>query len=247
MASERDHSPDFTRHDCQRPKRAVPWFARQPARGDDTFPSILPMAVVRLGDELISFVPAELTFAAGSRVAGQVSDQYAAGPNGARLHAIVAGLTNGYIQYIATEEEYFYQGYEGASTLFGSHSPWPAAAAVQRADAAAVRNVRARPAAAPRSRARALSGSPALGGVARAERKNACVPRGRTSVFSTVPDRITGGWPRRRGDRCIRQLSRKKADMTGKSPTYGTRRPFGYGRCQRKDKQTWRHEAIGAT
>jgi neutral ceramidase len=122
IASEYDHTPDFTRHDCQTPKRAVPWYARAPARGEDTFPSILPMAVVRLADELISFVPAELTFAAGLRVATEVRDQYAHGPGGKELRTVVAGLTNGYIQYIATEEEYFYQGYEGASTLFGSHS-----------------------------------------------------------------------------------------------------------------------------
>src|SRR5690606_31646298 len=41
---------------------------------------------------------------------------------GAPTTAIVAGLTNEYIQYVATHEEYQLQAYEGASTIYGPNS-----------------------------------------------------------------------------------------------------------------------------
>jgi hypothetical protein len=46
------------------------------AGGKDAFPSELPLAVARLGDSLVSFVPAELTFSAGRQVAGAVLARY---------------------------------------------------------------------------------------------------------------------------------------------------------------------------
>jgi neutral ceramidase len=116
------HDPDFSRDDCQWPKRAFPWFVQRSARGPKSYTSTVPMAVARIDDELINFVPAELTFATGHRLDARVLERYGSEPGRPALHATVAGPANGYIQYITTEEEYAYQGYEGASTLFGSRS-----------------------------------------------------------------------------------------------------------------------------
>jgi neutral ceramidase len=122
VGAETAHAPDYSRDDCQWPKRAFPLFVQRSARGPKSYTSIVPMAVARIDDELVTFVPAELTFTTGHRLDARVLERYGSEPGLPALHATVAGPTNGYIQYITTEEEYSYQGYEGASTLFGSRS-----------------------------------------------------------------------------------------------------------------------------
>ncbi|HEX7477415.1 MAG TPA: neutral/alkaline non-lysosomal ceramidase N-terminal domain-containing protein [Polyangiales bacterium] len=108
------------RTDCQGPKLDAPWPVGGALRGPQSFTSVVPIAVVRIGDQLISFLPAELTVASGRLVNNAVL-QSAAG-HAANMHALVAGLANGYIQYVASPDEYDAQGYEGASTLFGPRS-----------------------------------------------------------------------------------------------------------------------------
>jgi neutral ceramidase len=109
---------DPSRSDCQAPKRAFFAPVKGQASGPHAFPTILPFAVARIGEEAITFVPAELTIAAGHRVNEAVVSRLQP-PDRQKIHAIVAGLSNAYIQYVATPEEYDVQGYEGTSTLFG--------------------------------------------------------------------------------------------------------------------------------
>ncbi|HLK35097.1 MAG TPA: neutral/alkaline non-lysosomal ceramidase N-terminal domain-containing protein, partial [Polyangiaceae bacterium] len=96
-----------------------PAFLRGASTGPTAFPSVLPFSVVRIGDEAITFVPAEMTVAAGKMVKAKVQARLQA--RGV-AHAVIAGLSNAYIQYVTTPEEYGVQGYEGASTLFGPQS-----------------------------------------------------------------------------------------------------------------------------
>jgi hypothetical protein len=90
-------------------------------RPPGAFPSDLPLAVAQIDDVLISFVPAEMTVTAGFRLNQRVLARTAGFP-GAPTRAVIAGLSNEYIQYITTEEEYPNQDYEGASTLYGPNS-----------------------------------------------------------------------------------------------------------------------------
>ncbi|MFI5297124.1 MAG: neutral/alkaline non-lysosomal ceramidase N-terminal domain-containing protein [Polyangiales bacterium] len=116
LAHPDDWDPlDLSRTDCQKPKRAFPWFSFGKARGDN-LPSLMPIAVTRIGDVAITFVPVEMTITAGHRV-----DEAVVSALGVQ-RAIIGGLTNGYMQYVATAEEYDLQRYEGASTLFGPGS-----------------------------------------------------------------------------------------------------------------------------
>jgi neutral ceramidase len=85
------------------------------------FPTHVAFALVHLGDTWLSFVPGELTVHAGAAVNRAVLDAVARAGEPAPT-AIVAGLANGYIQYIATRAEYQLQAYEGASTLYGPAS-----------------------------------------------------------------------------------------------------------------------------
>jgi neutral ceramidase len=77
------------------------------------FPSAVPLAVVRIGDRVIATLPGEPTKEVGARVKRAVAA--AAGVP----RVVIAGLTNEYISYITTPEEYERQHYEGGSTLFG--------------------------------------------------------------------------------------------------------------------------------
>ncbi|MDD9937293.1 MAG: neutral/alkaline non-lysosomal ceramidase N-terminal domain-containing protein [Myxococcales bacterium] len=81
------------------------------------FPERMPVALLRIGDMGLSTVPGEITTAAGLRLLDSVADALPQVP-----HTALVGLTNGYLQYIATREEYALQHYEGASTVYGPRS-----------------------------------------------------------------------------------------------------------------------------
>lgn len=106
---------DFGADGCHAPKR-ITLESLQDAVGGYR-PAHAQLAVVRIGNALIASVPAEVTTEAGMRMKRTV--KHAFGDAG---FAGVVGLANGYIQYIATREEYGQQSYEGASTLYGPAS-----------------------------------------------------------------------------------------------------------------------------
>ncbi|CAH0406788.1 unnamed protein product [Chilo suppressalis] len=83
-------------------------------------PRIVSMSLVWLGDFAILGVPGEPTTMAGRRmraVVGNIMEQ-----RGYQPRIVVSGLTNEYIHYVATFEEYQVQRYEAASTIFGPHT-----------------------------------------------------------------------------------------------------------------------------
>ena len=107
---------------CQAHKRKLldGWFGDLPNRlsVSGTLPSYAQVTVLRLGNHLIGAVPAEVTTMAGRRMRAQMlaSAREAGLPVKA---ALILGHANGYMEYVATAEEYTAQYYEGASTLYG--------------------------------------------------------------------------------------------------------------------------------
>ncbi|KAJ2950251.1 hypothetical protein O0L34_g11613 [Tuta absoluta] len=95
------------------------------ATGRGTFPlpwhpKIVSVTLIWLGDFVIAGVPGEPTTMSGRRikdVVGQVMES-----NGFEPRVTVSGLTNEYIHYVATYEEYQVQRYEAASTIYGPHT-----------------------------------------------------------------------------------------------------------------------------
>ncbi|KAJ7569271.1 hypothetical protein O6H91_01G069400 [Diphasiastrum complanatum] len=88
-------------------------------------PSILPIQILRIGQFIILAVPSEFTTMAGRRLREAVKETLIAKGNGEfseNTTVVIAGLTNGYSQYVTTYEEYQIQRYEGASTLYGPHT-----------------------------------------------------------------------------------------------------------------------------
>jgi neutral ceramidase len=107
---------------CHAPKRSMlGGIGSFLTSSEGSFPSHLPLAVARIDDTMLSFVPGEMTITAGNRLNQRILDRISKHANAPR-YAVVAGLANSYIQYIATKEEYQLQYYEGASTLYGPDS-----------------------------------------------------------------------------------------------------------------------------
>jgi neutral ceramidase len=90
------------------------------------FPGVAPITIAQLGTHYFVGMPAELTTVAGVRAREAVADELGlpqATPDQPGRGVVMLGLTNEYLLYVATREEYPLQLYEGASTLYG---PWSA-------------------------------------------------------------------------------------------------------------------------
>lgn len=88
-------------------------------------PSVLPFQLFRVGNLAILGLPWEVTTISARRIRKNLLDVLA--PVGVDT-VIIAGLSNDYVNYLTTREEYSGQQYEGASTLYG---PWTLAAVQQ--------------------------------------------------------------------------------------------------------------------
>jgi neutral ceramidase len=85
-----------------------------------SFPTAVPLMVVRLGDRAMVTIPGEATVEVGRRIRSAVM---AAFPPSAGVKGVaIVGYANEYIHYFTTPEEYDMQHYEGGSTLFGKYS-----------------------------------------------------------------------------------------------------------------------------
>ena len=80
-------------------------------------PSIVPVSVWQIGDQGVVSLPSEVTKQMGARI--RVAAGAAAGSTFSRV--ALAGMTNGYVSYTSTPEEYDACAYEGSFTLFGRH------------------------------------------------------------------------------------------------------------------------------
>lgn len=98
-------------------------------------PNVVDIQVFRVGQLLIVVSPGEATTMAGRRWKEAVREESVAIFSGegeennhdTRRHApspvvVLGGPANSYTHYIATEQEYSIQRYEGASTLYGPHT-----------------------------------------------------------------------------------------------------------------------------
>ncbi|KAH6621743.1 neutral ceramidase precursor [Boeremia exigua] len=83
-------------------------------------PNIVDIQAFRIGQLIIIAAPGEATTMSGRRWREAVAA--AAGPLTANPIVVLGGPANTYAHYIATEEEYSIQRYEGASTLYGPHT-----------------------------------------------------------------------------------------------------------------------------
>ncbi|KAL9584646.1 MAG: hypothetical protein Q9212_001982 [Teloschistes hypoglaucus] len=88
-------------------------------------PNIVDVQILRVGQLIIIVSPGEATTMAGRRwkeAIASTSTLSSTGNNQTPPIVVLGGPANSYTHYIATEEEYTIQRYEGASTLYGPHT-----------------------------------------------------------------------------------------------------------------------------
>jgi neutral ceramidase len=85
-------------------------------------PNIVDIQILRVGQIVIIVSPGEATTMSGRRWREAVDAQIASSGIAKNPVVILGGPANSYSHYIATEEEYSVQRYEGASTLYGPHT-----------------------------------------------------------------------------------------------------------------------------
>lgn len=95
------------------------------AAGIPAEPLVLPFQVIRLGNLALVGLPWEVPTMSARRIRKQMLEVLA--PVGVDT-VVVAPLTNDFVHYLPTREEYAAQQYEGASNIFG---PWTLAAVQQ--------------------------------------------------------------------------------------------------------------------
>jgi neutral ceramidase len=85
-------------------------------------PNIVDIQVLRVGQLVMIISPGEATTMSGRRWREAVHTQIEAANIAKDPIVVLGGPANSYSHYIATEEEYSVQRYEGASTLHGPHT-----------------------------------------------------------------------------------------------------------------------------
>lgn len=95
------------------------------AGGIPAEPLVLPFQIVRIGNLALVGLPWEVPTMSARRIRKQMLEALA--PVGVDT-VVVAPLTNDFVHYLPTREEYASQQYEGASNIFG---PWTLAAVQQ--------------------------------------------------------------------------------------------------------------------
>ena len=89
----------------------------------DWSPNIVDIQVLRVGQFIIIVSPGEATTMSGRRWREAVHNAATKFVDaGTPPIVVLGGPANSYTHYIATQEEYFIQRYEGASTLYGPHT-----------------------------------------------------------------------------------------------------------------------------
>ncbi len=86
-----------------------------PLYGGAGVPNVAPVSIWQIGDLAITALPSEVTKQMGARIRAAVLSK--SGNQVSRV--IMAGLSDGYISYTSTPEEYDQCAYEGSFTLFG--------------------------------------------------------------------------------------------------------------------------------
>ncbi len=115
------HAPTDEQIACQRPKPIL----LDVGNADDPYawsPNIVDIQLLRIGSLIIIVSPGEATTMSGRRWRNALASAAPSVLNISSPTVVIGGPANTYAHYIATEEEYSVQRYEGGSTLYGPHT-----------------------------------------------------------------------------------------------------------------------------
>ena len=117
------HDPSEEQERCQYPKPIL-LDVGETKKPYEWTPNIVDVQLLRVGQLIIIVSPGEATTMAGRRWKESIyqSAKCLSLTDGEEPIVVLGGPANSYNHYIATEEEYGIQRYEGASTLYGPHT-----------------------------------------------------------------------------------------------------------------------------
>jgi neutral ceramidase len=107
-------------HGCQGQKRFLLWAGATKRLIGKTLPATAQLILIRIGSHLLAGVPFETTTMAGRQIKDSIVA--AVGLPAGQQNVLVVSLTNGFLEYATTADEYSIQYYEGGSTLYGPGS-----------------------------------------------------------------------------------------------------------------------------
>ena len=119
LARDFVHDPSDAQKICQHPKPIL-LDVGAATRPYAWTPNIVDIQLLRVGSLIMIIAPGEATTMSGRRWRDAITTAAKQSLSIATL-AVIGGPSNTYAHYIATEEEYTVQRYEGASTLYGPH------------------------------------------------------------------------------------------------------------------------------
>ena len=115
------HQPTEEQKACQAPKPIL-LDVGNTHRPYDWTPNIVNIQLMRIGPLIMIIAPGEATTMSGRRWRSAIASAASSTLNITTPLVVLGGPANTYAHYIATEEEYSIQRYEGASTLYGAHT-----------------------------------------------------------------------------------------------------------------------------
>ena len=115
------HDPSDEQKICQFPKPIL-LDVGETKKPYDWTPNIVDIQLLRIGHVVMIIAPGEATTMSGRRWRDAISVAASSQLSMSNPWVVIGGPANTYAHYIATEEEYTIQRYEGASTLYGPHT-----------------------------------------------------------------------------------------------------------------------------
>ena len=115
------HQPLEEQKACQAPKPIL-LDVGNTHRPYDWTPNIVNIQLMRIGPFIMIVAPGEATTMSGRRWRSAIAAAASSTLDITSPLVVLGGPANTYAHYIATEEEYSIQRYEGASTLYGKHT-----------------------------------------------------------------------------------------------------------------------------
>src|SRR5689334_13121051 len=112
------HQPSDEQIKCQRPKPIL-LDVGATMKPYQWSPNIVDIQLLRVGPLIMVIAPGEATTMSGRRWRKAIADAATEVLDIENPKVVIGGPANTYAHYIATEEEYRCQRYEGASTLYG--------------------------------------------------------------------------------------------------------------------------------
>ncbi|KPI37116.1 Neutral ceramidase [Cyphellophora attinorum] len=115
------HQPSDAQMKCQSPKPIL-LDVGATTKPYQWSPNIVDIQMLRVGSLFMIIAPGEATTMSGRRWRKAIAEGASGLLDVEDPKVVIGGPANTYAHYIATEEEYGFQRYEGASTLYGPHT-----------------------------------------------------------------------------------------------------------------------------